>query len=392
MQITDLAYIDETGYHFADYPAFLEYEQQQYRAIYGEDVYLEPDSQDGQLLAIRAKANYDLAALAASVFNSFSPVTAQGSGLSRQVKINGIARRVPTYSTVEVEIVGTADTEIINGVVEDTLGQKWNLPASVIIPNDGDIVVTATAQEIGAVFAEANSVNRIFTPTLGWQTVDNAAAATPGQPVETDAELRVRQQLSVANPSLTVLDGTVGAVGNLPGVTKIKGYENDTDSTDGNGLPPHSICIVVAGGEDEAIAQAIQVHKTPGTQTFGDESVTVYDSHGMPIDIHFQRTDPITIKAQITIAANPAWSADYVDLIKEAVANQINSGGIGETILITKLYAPAYLTGTPASQSFDIIALEIAIDGDPLDTANIPLDFDQQAVCDPGADVTVLVT
>src|SRR4051812_22366331 len=106
MEITDLVYIDDTGYHFADYPTFLAWIQGKYRDIYGADVYLESDSQDGQLLAVIAKGFYDVAALGASVYNSFSPVTAQGVGLSRNVKLNGLSRGIPTKSSVDLVVVG----------------------------------------------------------------------------------------------------------------------------------------------------------------------------------------------------------------------------------------------------------------------------------------------
>ncbi len=391
MQITDLVYIDTTGYHFEDYPAFLSWLQDQYRAIYGADVYLESDSQDGQFLAVIAKALYDTAALGGSVYNSFSPVTAQGVGLSRNVKINGLDRRSPTHSVVDVLVVGQSGTVITGGIAVDTLEQKWDLPTTTI-PGGGSITVTAVAQEEGDISAEANTVNRIFTPTLGWQTVNNVAAATPGAAVETDAELRVRQAQSTANPSLTVFDGTIGGVSNLAGVLKTRGYENDTDSTDGNSIPPHSICVVVSGGDAVEIAQEIALHKTPGTGTHGSTTELVYDAHGMPLNIHFQRPTPVTITADITIATNEGWSSDYEDLIKQAVADVINAGQIGDTVLITKLFAPAYLTGTPASSTFDIATLLIGRDMDPPSNINIDLDFDEEPVCDPATDITVNIT
>lgn len=392
MQITDLVYIDPTGYHFGTYPEFLAWLQDQYRAIYGADVYLEADSQDGQFLAVLAKAFYDTAALGGAVYNSFSPVTAQGLGLARVVKINGLRKRVASKSTVDLLIVGQAGTVITNGVAIDTLEQKWNLPSPTVIPGGGEITVTAEAQVAGALTAEINSVNRIFTPTLGWQTVNNPAAATPGAPVESDAELRLRQQASTANPSLTVFDGTIGGVANLPGVSKVRGYENDTNSTDANGIPAHSIAVIAEGGVTEDIAQEIALHKTPGTGTYGDVSTVVYDAHGMPLDIKFTRPTPATIKVQITIAANQGWSNDYIELMAQAVADQINLGAIGDTVLITKLYSPAYLMGTAPGQTYDIVTLEIGKNSDPLGTVNIPLDFDENAVCDPAVDVTVIVT
>ncbi len=391
MLITELVFIDETGYHFADYPAFLAWIQGEYRAIYGADVYLESDSQDGQFLAVLAKGFYDTAALGAATYNSFSPATAQGVGLSRVVKINGLSRQIPTHSTVELTVVGQAGIVITDGIATDALNQKWLLPPTTI-PGGGTVASTAVAENEGAIAALPNTITTIFTPTLGWQTVNNAAAATEGAPVESDAALRVRQAQSTANPSLTVFDGTVGGVANLAGVTKVKGYENDTDATDANGIPEHSISLVVVGGDDVAICQEILLHKTPGTGTFGDTTELVYDAHGMPIEISFERSVTAHIQAEITISTNAGWSADYEQQIKDAVAAVINAGGIGDTILYTKLFAPAYLFGTPASATFDIATLELGKNSGGTSAANVDLDWDENPICDPDTDITVIVT
>lgn len=390
MSITDLVYIDSTGFHYSDYPAFLSWLQNLYRSIYGADVYLEADSQDGQFVAALAKAFFDTAAQGASDYNSFSPATAQGVGLSRVVKINGITRRVPTHSTVELTIVGQGGTVITNGVVIDTLNQKWILPTTTI-PGSGTVAATAVAEDEGAVTAAANTVNTIFTPTRGWQTANNAAEATPGVGVETDSELRARQRISTANPSLTVFDGTVGGVGNVTGVTKVRGYENDTGSTDSNGILAHSISLVVVGGDDVDICQEIALHKTPGTGTFGDTSETVYDAHGMPLDIAFERAVVATISAEITIAADVGWSSDFEALIQDAVAAFVNAGRIGDPVLYTKLFGPAYLYGTAPGLTYTIATLEIQKNSGGFAAANLTLDWDENPVCDP-ADVTVIVT
>lgn len=392
MNVTDLVFIDSAGFHCADFPTFLSWLQGQYQAIYGADVNLDPDTQDGQWTSVVAQALYDTAQIGGSVFNSFSPVTAQGVGLSRVVKINGLRRGIPTNSQVDVLITGQAGTTISKGVVQDTLQQLWNLPASVTIPSGGTIIVTAVAQVQGDLTADASTVTTIFTPTLGWQSVTNSAAATPGAPVETDSELRIRQSNSTADPSLTVFDGTVGGVSNLTGVTQVAGYENDSDSTDGNGLPPHSICVVVTGGDDVAICNEIMLHKTPGTNTFGDTSEIVYDAHGMPLSISFQRSVPATIHVAITGTKNQGWSDDYLAEIKAAVAAFISGGGIGQSVIFSKIFTPAYLTGTPASTTFVISTLTIAKNGGSPGTVNLDLDFDEQPICDPLTNVSVSIT
>lgn len=394
MDFSELVYIDETGYHFPDYPTVLEWLQGKYRAIYGEDVYLEADSQDGQWIAVQAKALYDCGALGASIYNSFSPVTGQGLGLSRNVKINGLNRRTATFSTVDLTIVGQAG--IVLGVVGapavaiDTLQQKWNIPVGTTIPGGGTITITATAQEAGDVSASANTVNRIFTPTRGWQSVNNATAATPGVATETDAELRARQAISTANPSTTVLQGTEGAVGNIVGVVAVRGYENDTGTTDGDGIPGHSISIVVIGGDASDIAETILVHKTPGCGTYGNTSVTVNDPRGIPTPIEFERPADISISVQVVITTNVGYTSDYADLIKEAVAETINAFGIGNDVLYTRLFIPAYLQGTPAFGTFDIVSIEISRDGDPVAAANVDISWNERAVCNASTNVVVV--
>ena len=118
----------------------------------------------------------------------------------------------------------------------------------MVIGRSGEVTVTARAEDIGEIRAAAGDIRNIVTPTRGWQSVNNPTAAIPGAPVETDAELRRRQAVSTALPSLTVFDGTVGAVAQVAGVLRFRGYENDTSVTDDNGLPPHSISLVVEGG------------------------------------------------------------------------------------------------------------------------------------------------
>ena len=94
--------IDANGVSAPSFADILSYLQAQYRAIFGDDVYLGNDSQDGQFLGIVAKAIHDSNSALVAAYNSFSPATGQGNGLSNNVKINGLARLVASNSTVEM--------------------------------------------------------------------------------------------------------------------------------------------------------------------------------------------------------------------------------------------------------------------------------------------------
>lgn len=397
--IASLCYIDATGVHFPDYPTVLAYFQQAYRDIYGQDVYLEADSQDGQWVAVLALAAYDNMALLASVYNAYSPATAQGVGLSRNVKINGIRRREPTYSTAMLTILGQIGTIITNGQAQDETWQKWNLPASVEIPSGGSVVVEATAADIGAIQASAGTITKIASPTIGWLKVTNAAAAVPGVPIESDAELRLRQAVSTAIPSRCVMDGIIGAVADVADVTKYKGFENDTNSTDANGIDPHSIAIVVEGGTDLDIATAIFTKKTAGCGTYPTTGSTadivhqvVTDDYGNNTTINFMRPTVVTIGVEVTVhaAAGFTYSSPTSDLIKAAIAEYFDSLTIGDDVYLTRLYVPANLPRTIEGATFDITLLRIKKNSDAFESSNITVAFNELAEC-AIANVTVIV-
>lgn len=381
--------ISETGITAPSYAEILAYLKDQYRAIFGADVYLEADSQDGQFIAIIASAINDSNAAAIACYNAFSPATAQGNGLSSVVKINGLARAVATHSTVTVRLVGVAGTTITNGIVADDNENQWLLPASVTIPPAGEITVTATAKDAGALAAAIGTITKIKTPTYGWQTVSNTSAATPGAPVETDAALRVRQGRSVALPSLTVLEGIVGAVESVTGVARCKAYENDTNATDANGLPAHSIALVVQGGDSAAIAAAIMAKKTPGTYTHGSTAVVVNDDVGVPHTIRYSSPTLRPITVAITLSALAGYTSAIAAQIKQSVADYINALAIGDDVLLPRLYVPAQLAGGNGSTTYRITNIQIAADGGAVGSSDIAIAFNELAT---GAVANISIT
>ncbi|ALK30467.1 phage Mu protein gp 47 [Burkholderia plantarii] len=321
--------IDAHGITAPTYAETFAWLQEQYRAIYGADIYIEPDSQDGQLIAVFAKAIADVNAVAIGIYNSFSPAKAIGAALSSNVKINGITREAASYSSADLKLVGQAGTTIANGIAKDGNHLQWALPASVTIPPTGEITVTATCTTLGAITAAAGTITSIGTPTQGWQSVTNAAPAAPGAPIETDAALRQRQAVSTALPSLTVLEGIVGAVTNVDGVMRCVAYENDTSEVDVHGIPPHSISLVVEGGDAAAIANAILVKKTPGAGTYGTTAIVVTDNFGRPSTIRFFRPTAAPITATLDLKALAGYTTQTGEEIGRAVSDYINGVPIG---------------------------------------------------------------
>lgn len=377
------ATVTAEGISAPDYQTVLDTITGYFQQIYGSDAYLDPDSKDGQMVALVALAIHDANNTAISVYRSFSPATAVGDALTSNVKINGITRRAATNSTVDLLLTGTVGTTITNGSVRDTNSMIWNLPATVVIGTDGTVVATATCASSGAVAAVAGSVNGINTPTRGWASVTNPLAATVGIAAETDAELRVRQSQSVALASLTPFDAVDGAIANVEGVTRHKLFENDTETTDANGLPAHSISAILEGGDATEIANTIRSTKGQGVSTYGTTAVIVTDKYGNPYTIRFSRPVDVPIYVSITIQALTGYSSEVGDEMKAAVAAYINSLAIGDSVLLSRVYSPAN-TGVVSggnARYYDIMELLIGRTAEGVAAANVVLAYDESASC-----------
>ena len=383
--------IGPNGISAPDFATILAYLKTQYQAIFGADVYLGNDSQDGQLLAIFARSLADANAAAVAVYNAFSPLTAQGNGLSSVVKINGLKNALPSASTCDVTLVGVASTVITNGQVTDTNGNDWALPATVTIPTGGTITVTATCLTGGAITASAGTLTKIKTPSFGWQTVTNANAAVPGEAVETDAQLRVRQSQSVALPSQTIFEGVMAAVASVNGVTRSRGYENATNSTDANGIAARSSAIFAEGGAELSIAQVIAQKMSPGAPLVGALAYTIIDSNGSSRDVRFDRPTNATISVALTVKALAGWSTDAEDLIAQAVADFINTLQIGENVRYFDVSVPAKLPGNPYAVTFSLSAMTLKKNSGSAAATDVTLAYNEAPVCDPSDDTFTVV-
>lgn len=379
-----VAQVTESGVTAPTFEEILEFYTNKFQSIFGSDIDLDADTQDGQLCAIFASALNDVNASIVSTASAYNPQTAYGVALDSAVKTNGISRRAATYSTADVTLTGTYGTVIANGQVKDDAGNLWDLPSSVTIGADGTVTVTATCETAGAIEAEAGTITSIGTPTLGWTSVTNSSAATVGANAETDAELRKQQSESTMQPSLSLWEGLVGSVKAINDVVSVSGINNDTSATDADGIPAHTIAIVVYGGDADEIAETIFKEKSPGVATFGSTSVTYTDSFGNANTINFTRPTLVPISVSVTITQNQGYTSEEVALIKSRISNYINGLGIGADVNISRVLSNAIKTDAGLVDTlFDVVSIEL--NGS---ASSVSIDWNEMPTCDPD-DVTV---
>ena len=375
--------VTENGIQAPSYAEILEYFQSQARNIFGQDVNIDADTQDGQLIAIFALALSDVNAQAIATYNQFNPNTAVGVGLDSAVKTNGITRHTATNSTVDLVLIGQAGTVITNGVATDDNENRWLLPEQVVIPVSGEITVTATAEEVGAIEASPNTITQIGTPTLGWQSVNNPTQATVGVAVETDAELRQRQSRSTELPSVSLWEGIIGSLLNLPGVIRVSGVKNDEDDPSPEGVPGHTIAMIVDGGEVDEIGETIFLKKGEGVGTYGSVQTTYVDTYGFPNVIKFSRPTIVNAYVTLTITPSTTYISSVADEIKQRIADYINGLPIGESVNIARVLSSAVKDCTTGvDDRFDVTAITMGEASGSQTAASIPIEWNEVAYCD----------
>lgn len=196
--------------------------------------------------------------------------------------------------------------------------------------------------ENGPNSAAVGELTDIVTLVPGWDTVNNLQVASLGRLLETDAELRQRYSSGVYQLGA----GTLPAIqanlqSRILGVTSVKVFQNDSDTTDGVGRPPHSIHVVAEGGLDSEIAAAIFQYKGAGIDTFGDVMIEVTDAEGTMHEIRFDRPDPVYVWIDCAITLLPSSEEAFPPDGFTQIANNLlaagNALGVGADVIWQRL-------------------------------------------------------
>ena len=336
-------YIDTEGIHVPSYDDTLEYLINQYKGIFGEDVYLGTETPDYQMISVFAKCLADYSALAIDVYNARSPYFASGNSLDILVQMAGILRRPATQSTAVLKVSGADGTVVPAGSKAiDKSGYLWTISEAVTIPAAGYANANATCDTPGAIVAIAGSIVGIYTPVIGWEGVTNEAAAETGKDTESDALLRQRFLVSHSAEKNGLTDALMSSLVNLSGVEFVALIVNDSDETVSS-VPAHSIYAIVQGGDADDIAATIYDRKAPGIGTYGAISKTVTDDAGISHTVKFSRPTTTEVTVTVTITPLSGYASESVDpIIKQAIINDINSLGIGKNWNVTMGYKDVY--------------------------------------------------
>lgn len=308
------------------------------QAIYGADIDLDPDSPDGQMMMIFIQAVLDLEDLVAQVYNQFDPDSAIGAVLDQRVAINGIQRQAGTHTVTNITI-GTTQSVNLYGLdqsvqpvftVADAAGNQYQLLVTQLgfNPGGGGSALSFQAASPGALAPVPNTITVPVTVILGVSLINNPTTYTTlGINEETDAQLRIRRQQSVSLASQGYLAGLLAALKNITGVVSAFVYENNTGTTNPDGVPGHSIWVIVSGtAAPSAIANAIYTKRNAGCGMFGATTYTITQVDGSLFTVLWDGVNPQALFMKFTVGSINGTGIPNIAAIRSGLVSSFAPG------------------------------------------------------------------
>lgn len=308
--------------------------QNLFKTIFG-DINIDESTPQGQIITSLTQVDLATISYLENLANAFF-FGGSGEFLDKWAwNLYRITRKQGTPSSVVITITGRPETEIPADFIISDGSQNYKIESPTQIPEGGEIKANFINLEINDKTSNANTITQIVTNVSGVERVTNEAPSTMAIMRETDAQLFNRCLYFGSTATNASFRSIMANVAQVQGVSRIAGAENvlDTPQTiQGVELTPHSICIVVDGGENEAIAKAIQQSKATGCDMVGTTEQVLYIDK-QKYTYKFYRPTQVALKAQVTVSKTGALiEANFETLVKNSLADFINNLDIAKTI------------------------------------------------------------
>lgn len=385
--------------------------QAAFQAAFGASINVTPQSRFGQIIGIMADRYLELWNLAEAVHAAFNPDDATGQDLVNVAAITGTLPFVPFPSTVTETMTGTPGTllpagrqvsvqvtnslfvTLANGTItlqpswaagayaansrvtsggsiwQTTAGGVAALPAptgsgptftdgggvvwNFLGAGTGAVDIAMASQQNGPIVAVNHTLTQIQTPVAGWNNAVNLLDALLGASSESDSTFRLRREAELHGSGKAALEAIRSAVLKVAAVTACTVFENTTDSTNSDGMPPHSVEVLVQGGDPTAICTAIFQTVTAGIATTGNQApITITDSQGIAHSIKFSRPVLVPIWVIVNLLFNSAQlpPGGTATVQAEVTANILSYGSIltADFDVFSSQIASAIINGVPS--------------------------------------------
>ena len=222
--------------------------------------------------------------------------------------------------------------------VNETSSNAMVLSENLTTKTIGSVVTFATAED-GDIMLPNGIATKIVKSVPGMVSVVNVGEYVAGRFKETDMEFRKSYVDKIYHRSSSMLESIKSAIlENVQGVLSVAPYENDTNVVDEMGRWPHSVEVVVDGGDTVEIAQQILNTRAGGISTFGSVETVLHGVYGEEIVIRFNRPTYVHVwfRVGVTLSRNINPPANYVELIKGQILEKVEALKAGESVIPQK--------------------------------------------------------
>lgn len=244
----------------------------------------------------------DTTIAAADAWNTVPPLLPFGYVVGDIVTDGGVVYRAVLNPGIGGDPPGDPGIACAAGTAAANPGATWE----ILGDGDGLIAATAVSVDTGGIVGVAYDLSVIDTPIGGWSAAWNLLDATIGRDVATDAEARIAGEEDLARPAASTKDAIRQTLLRIKDVTSVAVFQNVTDVTDADGVPPHAIECLIAGGADQVIRDVLLEQcvaagiATHGSGT-GAVTGTAIDSEGVSWTINFSRAEEVLIQVKVTL-------------------------------------------------------------------------------------------
>ena len=181
-------------------------------------------------------------------------------------------------------------------------------------------------------------------------------------PGETDAAARSRIVTALSGNGRSMAENIEAEIRKVASVKQTLIHVNDTDTTDAQGVPAHSICCLVRAGNMDAIASAIFRKKAPGIGTYGTSTRTVTDENGQTHSVSFSRPALSYVTFTISVTAYAGFDSATIAVMKQAVVDYMAGFQIGQSLIVPSIYGICYAAAGSAAPTFAIMDITATCD------------------------------
>lgn len=273
-----------------------------------------------------------------TALTAWASSTSYAVGVQRYNGLNAYVCTVAGVSDGAGGPTGTGSAIIDGGVTWRFLGV-----------GTGAVNAIAQAPATGPLEALAFDITVIVNAVSGFDGVINLTDAELGRTVMTDGQLRLLREQELATGGSSPVNALRAELLRVADVVSITIFVNNTDITDVDGVPPHSIEALVRGPEtptaafDQSVWDALFAGVAAGIRTHGVEVGFAVDDENTQHIMKFTRPTALDIYVDASVVKDPTtYPVDGDELVKQAIVAYGDLQLVGKDAVASRIAAAVF--------------------------------------------------